>query len=461
MLAGEPQGTRQVNYRLRDWGISRQRYWGCPIPVIHCPEHGAVPVPDKDLPVRLPEDVSFELPGNPLDRHPTWKHVNCPVCGRASLRETDTMDTFVDSSWYFARFTAPHAATPTDRTAADGWLPVNQYIGGIEHAILHLLYSRFFARAMKATGHLGIEEPFDGLFTQGMVVHETYRRGDGSWATPVEIRIDGEGADRRAYDIETGEPVEIGGIEKMSKSKRNTVDPSDIMSTYGADTARWFMLSDSPPDRDVIWTEEGVAGAFRFVQRIWRLAAEASLLTVPERLPNDLSPAALALRKAAHKALASVEDNIVALRFNVAVARIYELVNAIAGALASLAENKGQPADAGLAYAVREATRLLVEMMAPMMPHLAEECWRALGGEDLVATRPWPTVDRALLAEDVVTLPVQVNGKKRGELTIAIDASQSDVETATLALDAVRRALDGRHPKKIVVVPKRIVNVVI
>jgi leucyl-tRNA synthetase len=459
MLFGAPQGARQVNYRLRDWGISRQRYWGCPIPVIHCPEHGAVAVPDNDLPVKLPDDVSFGRPGNPLDHHPTWKHVACPVCGRASLRETDTMDTFVDSSWYFARFTAPHAQAPTERAAADGWLPVNQYIGGIEHAILHLLYSRFFARAMKATGHLGVEEPFEGLFTQGMVVHETYRRGDGSWATPAEIRIEGEGASRRAYDIDTGDPIEIGGIEKMSKSKRNTVDPSDIMTVYGADTARWFMLSDSPPDRDVIWTEEGVAGAFRFVQRIWRLTAEGAALTAPDRLPNDVGPAALALRKTGHRALAAVGDNIAALRFNVAVARIYELVNAIGTAESSLAA--GKDADPALAYAIRESLELLVQMMAPMMPHLAEECWRTLGHADLVATRPWPAVDRALIAEDTVTLPVQVNGKKRDELTIAKDASQSDIETATLALDSVRRALDGRAPKKVVVVPKRIVNVVL
>jgi leucyl-tRNA synthetase len=369
------------------------------------------------------------------------------------------MDTFVDSSWYFARFTAPHAAAPTDRRAADSWLPVNQYIGGIEHAILHLLYSRFFARAMKATGHLGIEEPFDGLFTQGMVVHETYRRADGTWATPAEIRIEGEGAYRKAFDLKTGETIEIGAIEKMSKSKRNTVDPSDIMQTYGADTARWFMHSDSPPDRDVIWTEEGVAGAFRFVQRIWRLANEAAALSPAGKLPNDVSPAALALRKTTHRALAAVEDNIAALRFNVAVARIYELVNAIGAALADLSARKD--ADPALAYAVRESVEFLVEMMAPMLPHLAEACWAARGRDGLVRTRPWPAVDRALLAEDTVTLPVQVNGKKRAELTIAADASQSDVETATLALDAVRRALDGQQPRKIVVVPKRIVNVVI
>jgi leucyl-tRNA synthetase len=454
-LGGSAQGVRQVNYRLRDWGISRQRYWGCPIPVIHCPDDGVVPVPDADLPVRLPEDVSFDLPGNPLDRHPSWKHVACPQCGRAALRETDTMDTFVDSSWYFARFTAPDADTPTDRGAADAWLPVNQYIGGIEHAILHLLYSRFFARAMVATGHLGVDEPFAGLFTQGMVVHETYRRADGAWLSPGEIRVVERDGVRNAIEIATGGPIEIGPIEKMSKSRRNTVDPSDIMESYGADTARWFMLSDSPPERDVIWSEEGIAGAGRFVQRVWRLVGEAGTTASTAYRGNGANTAshetALLLRKQAHRILKAVEESIETLRFNVAVARIYELVNAIASAAE---KDPGGPA-------FRESLDLLVLMLAPMMPHLAEECWAALGHETLVSAQPWPQVDGSLLVEETITLPVQINGKKRGELTIAIDASQADVETATLALDAVRRALDGQMPKKIVVVPKRIVNVVV
>jgi leucyl-tRNA synthetase len=456
MLFGAPQGQRQVNYRLRDWGISRQRYWGCPIPVIHCPEHGVVPVPAKDLPVLLPDDVVIDKPGNPLDRHPTWKHVACPICGKPSVRETDTMDTFVDSSWYFARFTAPHAATPTDRKAADHWLPVDQYIGGIEHAILHLLYSRFFVRAMKTAGHVGLSEPFAGMFTQGMVVHETYRRADGGWVAPAEIRIEGEGDARHATEIATGAEVTIGPIEKMSKSKRNTVDPSDIMTSYGADTARWFMLSDSPPDRDVIWTEESVAGAYRFVQRVWRLVAEwCEKKATPSATAAGNGEAALALRKSAHRALAAAEDAIATLRFNVAVARIYELTNAISPAVSA---DAGDPATRA---AIDEALTLLVQMMAPMMPHLAEESWRALGHKGLVATTPWPTVDRALIAEDTVVYPIQVNGKKRAELTIAIDASQAEVEKAALALEAVQKALDGKLPKKIVVVPKRIVNVVV
>src|SRR5215207_2099957 len=324
MRNGRPVGERKVNFRLRDWGISRQRYWGCPIPVIHCESCGVVPVPRKHLPIVLPEDVSFDRPGNPLDHHPTWKHVPCPQCGGAARRETDTMDTFVDSSWYFARFTDPWLAyAPTERPAVDGWLPVDQYIGGIEHAILHLLYSRFFTRAMSATGHAGVAngEPFAGLFTQGIVVHETYRAPDGSWVMPAEVRIESEGGARRAFHVKHGAPIDIGSIEKMSKSKRNTVDPDDIIASYGADTARWFMLSDSPPDKDVIWTEEGVQGAWRFTQRLWRLVGEAAEiaksappLPIPPpqagegRVGIEFGQAALALRKASHGALAKVSD---------------------------------------------------------------------------------------------------------------------------------------------------------
>ncbi|WP_421726677.1 leucine--tRNA ligase [Bauldia sp.] len=456
-IAGKPQGVREVNYRLRDWGISRQRYWGCPIPVIHCPTCGVVPVPDADLPVKLPDDVSFDRPGNPLDHHPTWKAVNCPKCGGAATRETDTMDTFVDSSWYFARFTDPWAATPTDPAAADAWLPVDQYIGGVEHAILHLLYSRFFTRAMKVTGHAGLDEPFDGLFTQGMVTHETYKGVDGRWLFPEEVRL---GEDGSAVHVDTGEPVTIGAVESMSKSKKNVVDPTAIIDQYGADTARWFMLSDSPPDRDVIWTDEGAAGAYRFVQRVWRVVTEAAPRLPPPGSPEPTSEptaAAATLRKSAHKALAAVGESIETLRFNVSVARIHELVSAC-----SAAATESPPGeDPSLDDALREALEFLVQMMAPMMPHLAEACWATLGHKSVVASSDWPPFDPSLLTEDVIVLPVQVNGKKRGELTIAADASQGDVERAVLALDFVARALGGNDPKKIVVVPKRIVNVVV
>ena len=449
-------GQRKVNFRLRDWGISRQRYWGCPIPVIHCAACGIVPVPDQDLPVRLPEDVTFDKPGNPLDRHPTWKHVDCPRCHAKALRETDTMDTFVCSSWYFARFCSPRDAThPVDRKAADYWLPVDQYIGGIEHAILHLLYSRFFMRAMKETGHVGLKEPFAGLFTQGMVVHETYQNAAGQWMTPGDVRIAGEGGERKAFDLKTGAAVTIGGIEKMSKSKKNVVDPDDIIARYGADTARWFMLSDSPPERDVIWTEAGVEGAGRMAQRLWRLiddVASAGAAKGSVR-PNDLSGAALELHRVAHKTLAAVGKEIEGFRMNVSVAKIYELTNTLASGL----QSKGEP---GMPWALREAAEILVQCLGPFMPHLGEECWARLGYHTLLSTRLWPVLDEAMLVDDTVTIAVQVNGKRRDELIVPRDTSKEDVEALALKLDSVVRAIGGREIKKIIVVPQRIVNVV-
>jgi leucyl-tRNA synthetase len=457
MLGGAAQGARKVQYKLRDWGISRQRYWGCPIPVIHCEVCGVVPVPKKDMPVKLPDDIEFDRPGNPLDRHPTWRHVNCPQCGKAARRETDTMDTFVDSSWYYARFTAPWINEPTDPKAANAWLPVDQYIGGIEHAILHLLYSRFFARAMSATGHLNVSEPFKGLFTQGMVVHETYRNASG-WVQPADVLIEGEGDARRAKLLSDGSPVDIGSIEKMSKSKKNVVDPDDIIASYGADTARWFMLSDSPPERDVIWTEAGVEGAHRFVQRIWRLIGDAvSILKTAGQASGDAGVAG-AIRKATHKTLKAVGEDIDRLAFNKAVARIYELVNTLHPALAII--NAGK-ADAALGAASKEGVNILVQLIAPMMPHLAEECWAVLGHKSMVAVQAWPVFDPALIVENDMTMPVQVNGKKRGDLTISRDADQSTVIEAVLALDFIQATLGGARPKKVIVVPQRIVNVVV
>jgi leucyl-tRNA synthetase len=453
-----PVGERQINFRLRDWGISRQRYWGCPIPVIHCPKCDVVPVPDKDLPVVLPEDVSFDKPGNALDHHPTWKHVTCPKCGSKAVRETDTMDTFVDSSWYFARFTDPwNENAPTTRAVVDRLMPVDQYIGGVEHAILHLLYSRFFIRAMKATGHIGMEEPFAGMFTQGMVVHETYQKADGSYVTPAEVRIESGSDGRRAILLTSGEEVAIGGIEKMSKSKRNTVDPDDIIATYGADVARWFMLSDSPPDRDVIWSDERVQGAARFVQRLWRLINESAGIgtSAPERRPAAFSPEAQALRKATHGALDKVSTGIERLHFNVCLAYIREFSNTLGEVLA----RPGQALD-DLAWAVREAAVILVQLFAPMMPHLAEECWALLGQPGLVSEANWPQIERDLLVEETVTLVVQVNGKKRGEVTVARTARESEIQAAVLALDAVKQALGAKAVRKVIVVPMRIVNVV-
>lgn len=475
-------GTREVNFRLRDWGVSRQRYWGCPIPIIHCQTCDVVPVPDKDLPVVLPDDATFDRPGNALDYHPTWKHVACPQCGGKAVRETDTMDTFVDSSWYFARFTDPWNETaPTTRAVVDRLMPVDQYIGGVEHAILHLLYSRFFTRAMKATGHAGLDEPFAGMFTQGMVVHETYRKPDGTFASPAELeyRLDDgtvvpaadvrevmgmrtyfyvpTGLPAHVYDRPSGLPVEVGAIEKMSKSKRNTVDPDDIIATYGADTARWFMLSDSPPDRDVIWSDERVQGASRFVQRMWRMANDAAeaAANAPSARPAEFGADALAIRKAAHGALDKVSTGIERLHFNVCLAHIREFANALGEALAR--PDKPSP---DMVWALHEAAVILVQLFAPMMPHLAEECWAVLGQQGMISEAPWPQIEPNLLVEDSMTLPVQVNGKKRGEVVVARDATNPEIEAAALALDTVKQILDGKPPKKIIIVPQRIVNVV-
>jgi leucyl-tRNA synthetase len=451
-VKGKPQGERRTEFRLRDWGISRQRYWGCPIPMIHCEVCGIVPVPEKDLPVKLPEDVTFDGSGNPLDRHPTWKHVACPQCGSAATRETDTMDTFVDSSWYFARFCSPRASVPVDTDAVGYWLPVDQYIGGVEHAILHLLYARFFTRAMHRVGHAPVDEPFKGLFTQGMVTHETYKDSHGKWVTPMEV------AYREGLPVlaSSGEPITVGPIESMSKSKKNVVDPDDIISAYGADTARWFMLSDTPPERDIEWTAAGVDGAFRFLQRIWRLVNEAAEKGADGPPPLEFSKEALELRQSAHRSVAAVTTAIDKLRFNVAIANIYELSNALSAAL-NAAGDKPPP---DMKFAIREAAEMLTRIAAPMVPHLAEECWQALRHQGLLAEQAWPTPDPALLTDDTVTIAVQVNGKRRDELRIARDAAKEDIEAAALKLDNVVRAIGGRQIKKVVIVPQRIVNVV-
>ncbi len=454
IVKGKPVAERQIQYRLRDWGISRQRYWGCPIPMIHCPTCGIVPVPEKDLPVELPNDVSFDQPGNPLDHHPTWKHVTCPLCGGKATRETDTMDTFVNSSWYFARFCSPQSGEPTDTNAVGYWLPVDQYIGGVEHAILHLLYARFFTRAMHRCGHVAVDEPFRGLFTQGMVTHETYKDAHGKWVLPEEVRR----RDGKAVHAKTGEPITVGAIESMSKSKKNVIDPDTIIAAYGADTARWFMLSDTPPERDIEWTAGGVEGAHRFLQRAWRLVRDAAAKGAKpgaER-PATFGPEAEALRRAAHRSVAAVTGAIDKLRFNAAVAHIYELANVLSSGL----QTAGPHPSPDLGYALREAAELLARIAAPMVPHLAEECWALLGYNTLLAEEPWPVPEKALLLEDTVTIAVQVNGKRRDELTIARDAASEDIEAAALKLDNVVRAIGGRKIKKVVIVPQRIVNVV-
>jgi leucyl-tRNA synthetase len=437
-------GKRTVNFRLRDWLVSRQRPWGCPIPMVHCPKCGVVALKESDLPVLLPEKIDFSKSGNPLDRDLKWKTTTCPTCGGVATRDTDTLDTFADSSWYFIRFCDSHAKTPVNKDAADYWLPVDQYIGGIEHAILHLLYARFFTRAMNRLGLVSIQEPFAGLFTQGMVCHETYRDQSG-WLSPDEVVKEGNRAFRKDNHVQ----VEIGSSEKMSKSKRNVIAPEAIIADYGADTIRWFMLSDTPPERDIEWTDSGAEGCWRFVQRIWRLVSEAEGLPPPgtQAAPGDAI--SKSLRQSAHKAIAAVTEDLSVLRFNRAVAQLYMLSNAIADAPGADAATR------------REALETMVLLAAPMMPHLAEEGWRALGHDRLVAETPWPKHDPALLKTDTVTIAIQVNGKRRGEVTVARDADNQTVEQAALAEEGVKRTLAGVTPKKIIVVPGRIVNIVI
>ncbi len=449
-------GENQTQYRLRDWGISRQRYWGCPIPMIHCATCGTVPEKRENLPIKLPDDVELGLPGNPLDRHPTWKHTACPQCGGKATRETDTMDTFVDSSWYFARFTDPwNADAPTTPGVVDTWLPVDQYIGGIEHAILHLLYSRFFTRALRKTGHVDLDEPFKGLFTQGMVVHETYRDAKGDWIAPAEIRIETRDGTRQAVSLATGEPVTIGGIEKMSKSRRNIVDPDEIVDTFGADAARWFVLSDSPPDGDVIWSDDGVQGVARFMQKIWRLVGEIGALTANGEAGTP--DGAITIRKIAHRATARVEDDLERLRFNVCIAHLNDLANKLGATLAGFEA----PPSATEVNALREAAKLLVQAIAPMMPHLAEECWAEMGSEGLISEADWTPADRSLIVEDTVSLPVQINGKKRLDMILPRGAADGEIEKAVLADAEVQKQIGGKPVRRVIVVRDRIVNVVV
>ena len=438
-------GTGVTKFRLRDWGLSRQRYWGCPIPVVHCDACGVVPERKENLPIRLPDDVSFDLPGNPLDRHPTWRNCECPKCGKPAQRETDTMDTFVDSSWYFARFTAPRSDTPTVLAEAEYWMNVDQYIGGIEHAILHLLYSRFFARAMHICGHLPekCREPFDALFTQGMVTHAIYVTRDENdrpvYHFPEDIEVHESGARLGA----TGEEVEVIPSAKMSKSKNNVVDPTTIIAQYGADTARWFVLSDSPPERDVEWTAAGAEAAFKHLTRVHRLVCE-----IANSSDAGTPEADETLLREMHKTVHEVSGGVESFGFNSAIAKLYAFTNTLA---------KSQAGGA----AKRQAATALVQLMAPMTPHLSEELWSRLGREGLVATAPWPVADEAMLVEDTITLPVQVNGKRRGEISVPRDMDKAEVEKTALANDAVKRSLDGAQPKKVIVVPGRIVNVVV
>jgi len=432
----EGWGTGQTQYRLRDWGVSRQRYWGTPIPIIHCQTCGAVPVPEDQLPVKLPEDVSFDIPGNPLDRHPTFSKVDCPKCHQPARRETDTLDTFVDSSWYFIRFASQPHDKPFDRTVAEKWLPVDQYIGGVEHAILHLLYARFWTRALSHIGLIDVKEPFASLFTQGMVTHQTYQDAKGTWLSPDQVRREGD----IWTIIDSGAPAVAGRIEKMSKSKKNVVDPDDIVDQYGADAVRWFMLSDSPPERDLEWSEAGIEGCWRFVQRLWRLTSQVSGAEGSDK----------ALDRKTHQVIAGVGVDIEALAFNKAVAKIYDLANAIEKAAPSASRDA--------------AIRTIVLLSSPMVPHLAEEAWTVLGaqlGGGLIADAAWPVVDPALLQEDEVTIAIQVRGKLRDTLTVAKGLPSAEMEALALASQKVQHAIDGADIKKIIVVPDRLVNIVL
>ena len=437
-------GMGVTKYRLRDWGLSRQRYWGCPIPVVHCTDCGVVPEKKENLPIRLPDDVTFDLLGNPLDRHPTWRDCSCPSCGKPAKRETDTMDTFVDSSWYYARFTSPHAETPTNMDDVKYWMNVDQYIGGIEHAILHLLYSRFFSRAMQITGHLpeSAVEPFNALFTQGMVTHAIYKRdnqdGRPTYFYPEEVEL----RDGKAFLIADGSPVDIVPSAKMSKSKNNVVDPVAIIDSFGADTARWFVLSDSPPERDVEWTASGAEASGKHLGRVYRIAAELVGTNDPA---NDHDNALL---KEMHKTIHDVTQGLESFGFNASIAKLYAFTNTLAKSKAG-------------SDAKRQAARTLAQLMSPMTPHLAEEMWSLLGGDGLVINATWPQPDPAMLIDDEVTLPIQVNGKRRAEISVPKDMPKEEVEKLALAQETVIRAMDGAPPKKVIVVPGRIVNVVV
>ena len=443
-------GKGVTNFRLRDWGLSRQRYWGCPIPVVHCDSCGVVPEKKENLPIELPYDngneaIDFSIPGNPLDRHPTWRDVACPACGKPAKRETDTMDTFVDSSWYYARFTEPHASTPTVAEDAQYWMNVDQYIGGIEHAILHLLYSRFFARAMQITGHLPQKavEPFNALFTQGMVTHAIYKttRQDGrpNYHYPEEVEL----REAKAFLKEDGREVEIVPSAKMSKSKKNVVDPDKIIAQYGADTARWFVLSDSPPERDVEWTASGVEGAHKHIMRVWSLSDRIAKMDESDATAQDED-----LLREMHKVIRDVTLGIDSFGFNASIAKLYAFTNSLAKSKASKSVQ-------------RQAIMTLAQLMAPMTPHLAEDIWQRQGGDGLVVQNAWPIADEAMLEESSITLPIQVNGKRRGELQIAKDLPKEQIEALVLENSAVQKVLEGATPKKIIVVPNRIVNVVI
>ncbi len=449
-IAEKKQGEVTINYRLRDWGVSRQRYWGCPIPIIYCDACGTVPVPSNQLPVTLPEDVDFDKPGNPLDRHPTWKHVKCPTCKKDAVRETDTFDTFFESSWYFGRFCSPKSENGLDRKSCDYWLPVDQYIGGVEHAVLHLLYARFFTLALNKCGYVGVKEPFKGLLTQGMVCLETYQDKNGKWLLPDEvIKKDG-----KCVHIKTGEAVTVGRSQKMSKSKKNVVDPSMIVDSYGADTARLFMLSDSPPERDLEWSDGGIEGSWRYINRLWRMVMESKSVCFDKNLSahGKLDGKLLETKKLIHKTIANVSEDLQKFHLNKAVARIRELTNAL---------SEIKPSDNDSAAILREGLIVVIKLFQPMLPHLTEELWHNIGNKSFLINEPWPKADKEYVSDDTVTIAIQVNGKLKVTIELAKNSPEEHTKKAALENPKVIAALEGKEIKKVIVVPNRIVNVVV
>lgn len=443
-------GFGVTKYRLRDWGVSRQRYWGCPIPMVHCDDCGVVPVPADQLPVELPMDIDYDEPGNPLARHPTWKDTKCPKCGGKATRETDTCDTFFESNWYFLRYLDPNnTERGVDKDKADYWMPVDQYIGGVEHAVLHLLYARFCTRALADCGWLEAKEPFAGLFTQGMVTHETYTNDNGEWVTPAEYDAM---SDADKAKIKTGPSI------KMSKSKKNVIDPEDILKTYGADAARLFILSDSPPERDLEWTEAGIEGAWKFVNKLHRMVVDYKHFIPADDMekPGHFADDVLELRRAAHKTAAGVAQDIEDFAMNKAVARIRELSNTILHPQQAEAFVK---LDGG-AWATKEVLEILIKVFNPMMPHLAEELWSEMGHDTLLADEPWPEVEQNLLVDDTVTIGVQVNGKVRAQITLSPDANEDEAREAALSEHNVEKFIEGKQIRKFIYVPGKIVNVV-
>ena len=441
-------GNRETNFRLRDWGISRQRYWGCPIPILYREDGEIIPVPDKDLPITLPEDIDFSIPGNPLERHPTWKYTTCKDTGLKAIRETDTLDTFVDSSWYFARFCELDKAQPLSISATDYWLPVDQYIGGIEHAILHLLYSRFFTNALKDTGHLNISEPFNGMFTQGMVCHETYQTVNGDWIEPRLVTI----KDNEVFHKDTGEPLKMGPSEKMSKSKKNVVDPSIIIEEFGADTARWFVLSDSPPERDIFWSESGVEAAGKFIKKIWKTIIELNKL-VKKNVSNKDDEKTINLKKINHKTLNNITKDLDSLSFNKVIARLYEFIGEI---------SKIKESDNIDTKAINESLSFLLIMLGPITPHLAEEGWSLFcKDKGMVCEQSWPNIEENLITENIIIIPIQINGKKKSEVQVDKNIDESKLREMALNDDKIKSFIGDKEIKKLIIVPNRIINIVV